>query len=100
MDHPCPACGESIPSRELAGQPRRRRYRTCPLCGARITVDRLTKRRQVVALVLALVALAMLVVASFAAATWNVVAAVVSCVFLGGWIVYSEREVRFVAYED
>ncbi len=62
-------------------------------------MDRPTKRRQVVALALALLALALLVAATFWAATWNVAAAVVSCVTLAGWIVYSEREVRFVRYE-
>lgn len=62
-------------------------------------MDRPTKRRQVVALVLALSALALLVAATFWAAAWNVVAAVVSIVVLAGWILYSERQVRFVRYE-
>lgn len=99
VDKPCPVCARSIRSRELAGQPRRRPYRKCPSCGAHITVDPLTKRRQVVALVIGLVALAMTIAATAWGTTWSVLGTVISSVVLFAWIFYSEQRVRFVPYE-
>lgn len=53
----CPHCDSQIAGKMLAMQPQLRRYRICPFCEAKFTVDRATKRRQVIAMVLALVSL-------------------------------------------
>ena len=99
MDKPCPVCAQSIPSRQLAGQSRRRKYRICPWCDAHISLDPITRRRQVVALVLGLVALFLAVAATVSSATWSVVGVIISSVALVAWIAYSEQRVRFVRHE-
>ena len=99
VDKPCPVCAQSIPSRELAGQSRRRKYRICPWCDAHITVDPVTRRRQVVALVLGLVALFLAVAVAVSGATWSVVGVIISSSALVAWIAYSEQHVRFVRHE-
>jgi hypothetical protein len=99
VNKPCPVCGWSIPSRQLAGQPRRRPYRICPRCDAHIIVDPLTKRRHVVALVLGLIALTLAVAATVSGAAWSVTGTVISSVMLVAWIAYSEQRVRFVRHE-
>ena len=93
-------CAQSIPSRELAGQSRRRKYRICPWCDAHITIDPLTRRRQVVALVLGLIALSLAAAVAVSGATWSVVGIIISSVALLAWIAYSEQRVRFVRHES
>lgn len=59
MDHACPHCGYLFKVKELLGkkQPMFRNYRNCPHCEMPMIVDRKTRRRQIVLLILSIILL-------------------------------------------
>jgi len=59
MDHHCPHCGYLFKGSELwdEKQPVLKNYRLCPHCDIRLVVDRKTRYRQIVLLILTIVLL-------------------------------------------
>ncbi len=99
MDKPCPVCGATMPSRELAGQSRRLPYLTCPVCAARITHGGPHKRRLIIALVLAVATLGFLLLGSFRDGRWTIAAGMAALALIA-WIAWCERRVHFVRYDS
>ena len=95
MEHPCPHCGEPVSGKALSQQPMFEPHRWCPACGEHITHDPDTKRRQFVALFMALDTLALTILA-IALRGWWWLGAIALYVLLIGWILWAYRLVRFV----
>ena len=93
----CPSCGGPIRAKDL-DRFSLKPYQTCPHCGTRFTVDPGTRRRQQVALVLSLGALASTAGWLLLDRPW-LVPSVTSYAILIGFIAWANRRVRFVEYD-
>ncbi len=93
----CPQCDAGLHGKELARQPKLRPYRECPWCKARITVDRATRIRQKVGIILALTSLGLTVGMFFKPVPW-VAFALLSYAVLAVFIFDANRRVRFEPY--
>ena len=59
MEHTCPQCGHHIKEEDLRDkkQPVFKNYRICPQCEVALVVDRKTRRRQIILLILSIILL-------------------------------------------
>lgn len=80
-------------------QPQFRRYRICPHCEARFTVDPGTKRRQAIAIVLALVSLYLTIRLIIEGANWLILACL-SYGVLAAYIYFANLRVVEVPYVE
>jgi len=97
MPH-CPHCQS-----ELAGKLPRdtfnlKPYQDCPVCGGAFTVDAATRRRQVIAIFIALVALVLTLAMYLRGNSW-LPSALLSYIALALWIYRGNKQVEFVVYE-
>ncbi len=74
-------------------------FRVCPDCGGRFTVDADTKRRQAVAICVAIISLALTILLYFRGAQW-LIPALVSYAVLGLIIYYGNRRVFLVPFNN
>jgi hypothetical protein len=95
----CPACNTEIDPREIVDRFSLKPYVTCPHCQIPITVDSATKRRQALAIVVAVVSLILTVGWCFMNKAWFV-ASIASYVVLVGWIAWSNPRVHYVIYRS
>ena len=93
----CPHCKAEIVMRELKHQGYWQNYRICPACGGRFSVDRDTKIRQALFIVISLMSLVFTVFLYFDGGWWMVPAAA-SYVALGLLIWWGDSKVFLVAY--
>ena len=84
-------------SRDLAGQPRRRAWLTCPNCGERIVHGGPHQRRLIIGLVLWLAALALLALGYLRGPAWSVAGAIAAAIGVA-WVAWCERRVFFIPY--
>lgn len=95
----CPHCREGVRTADLHRQRIFAGYRTCPHCGKRFRVDAKTKRRQVAALVVALISLGFTLLWYYRSPVW-VSPAILSYLALA-WIIYrGNKRVVLVPYEE
>ena len=95
----CPHC-----SIETTGHTSRNTFNlqpwtNCPGCGGAFTVDAATRRRQVIAIFIALVALGLTLALSVKGTGW-LPPALLSYAILAGWIYRGNSKVRFVPYDE
>ena len=95
----CPHCKHEICIRELRHPGLFENYRICPYCGGRFTVDRKTKRKQAIFIVIALISLGFTLLLYFQGETW-LPPALVSYVVLGLLVYRANKKVFFVPYPD
>jgi CXXC-20-CXXC protein len=93
----CPHCGNPVELRELKHQGMLASYRVCPHCGEKFEVDRHTKRRQAVFIVLAMVSLIFTVLMYFNVHEWAAFA-ISTYVVLGALIYFANKKVYLVKY--
>jgi len=94
----CPQCNKTITGKELRNSFSSKPYRLCPHCSQPFCVDGATKRRKVVALVLAVVSLALTSCLHFLGNNW-LIPSIASCIILGVFIYLANKRVIFVPYE-
>ncbi len=94
----CPSCSAPIGADELRRQFYIRAYRTCPGCRSRFTVDAPTKRRQALALMLALTALGLTLGWCFFDQPWQA-PTLLSYLCLVGFIGWANARVAYVSYD-
>jgi hypothetical protein len=95
----CPGCDVEVSGKALALQPQFRRYRICPHCETRFTVDHATKRRQAVAIVLALVSLYLTVRLIMDGVDWLILACL-SYGVLAAYIYFANPRIVAVPYVE
>lgn len=95
----CPVCDTEVSGKALALQPQFRRYRICPHCEARFTVDPCTKRRQAVAILLAFVSLYLTVRLMTDGVNWLIIACL-SYGVLAAYIYFANFRVVAVPYVE
>ena len=74
-------------------------FRECASCGQRFTVDSATKRRQIVGVLIAIIALLLTLSLFFIGTRW-LIPAIVSYLVLGGWVAWSNQRVSFIPYQE
>ena len=94
---PCPHCDSAVVMRELPHQGLFASHRLCPHCGKPFTVDRDTKRRQAVCLVVALVSLVFTLLLYFDNGGW-LIPALISYAVLAILIYHGNRRVVLVPW--
>jgi hypothetical protein len=94
----CPGCDIEISGKVLALQPQFRHYRICPHCGTRFTVDAGTKRRQAIAIVLAIVSLYLTIRLMKDGVHW-LMPACVSYAVLAAYIYFASIRVTTVPFQ-
>jgi hypothetical protein len=95
----CPNCGKNIHNRKIQNRISLKPYQACPFCGRPFTVDLATKRRQGIAIGIALTSLALTIGLFGNPKTW-VIPAVSSYIVLGIFIYWGNKRVEFVRYEN
>jgi len=95
----CPHCHTEICVRDLRHQGLWASFRICPSCGGKLVVDKSTKRRQAVFIIIALISLAFTVLLYFRGSQW-LAPALASYAFLGVLIYWGNRQVFLVPYEN
>ena len=93
----CPSCRSDISGQEIAQRLTLKPYRLCPNCRQRFTVDSRTKRRQLIALILAVSSLIFTIGWCFVDQPW-IVPSITSYIVLVGHIYRSSRLVEFVNF--
>lgn len=96
--HSCPLCFARFHVRELPHQSWWKHYRCCPSCGGRITVDRDTRIRQYLFLLVALISLLFTVLLHFEGPAW-LMPALLSYLVMAVALYWGTKHVRFVPYE-
>ena len=74
-------------------------YQNCPSCGKPFTIDKESKRRQIIGIAIALISLA-LTLGLFSDNEALIIPAVCSYIVLGLYIYRANKRVEFVPYED
>lgn len=95
--HACPYCQQQFNVRELPYQSWWRNYRLCPHCEGKITVDKDTKIRQALFLIVACMSLVFTGMLYFEGNTW-LLPAFVSYLVMGLALYWGTKHVRFVPY--
>ena len=97
----CPHCNQIIDRKVTQATEERisfKAYRSCPFCGGLFTVDRSTKRRQAIGIVIALVSLCFTLGLYYQGKQW-LIPAIVSYIILGVFIYWGNKQVLFVPYK-
>jgi hypothetical protein len=95
----CPHCDTEIVMRELKHQGYWQSYRICPGCGGKLTVDRDTKIRQMLFILVALMSLVFTLFHYFVGGWW-IYPSIASYVALGLLIWWGNSKVILVRYEE
>ena len=98
MDHQCPHCGYPITADELrdTNQPVMKNYRFCPHCKIRLTVDRKTKIRQIVLLILSII----LLIIFFFPYHEAKIAAAIGLILILLYVFYANKKLKFKEMEN
>jgi uncharacterized membrane protein len=94
----CPHCHTRIRISELPHQGFFKSFRICPDCGGSFIVDRKTRQRQAVFIVVALISLILTVKLTHGGSEW-LLPALISYVIMGMLIYWGNRQVVFVPYD-
>lgn len=94
----CPHCHEEIILRELPYESKWKNYRQCPYCSQYFTVDKKTKKRQAVFIVLTLISLVLTLFMYYGSSRWLVLA-VISYLIIGIGLYWANKQVFLVPYE-
>lgn len=97
--HSCPFCSGLFDVRALPHQSWWKNYRLCPQCGGKITVDRDTKIRQILFIVIAFISLGFTVMLHFEGNAW-LLPALASYLVMAVVLYWGTKHVRFVPYES
>ncbi len=97
--HKCPHCKDEIDGKYLSEHFSLKPYKTCPSCGSLFTVDRSTKLRQAIAIIIAIISLT-LTLGLFTMGVELFIPAVISYIVLGFYVYWANRLVLFVPYEN
>ncbi len=97
--HACPFCAGRFHVRALPHQSWWKNYRICPHCGGSITVDRDTKIRQYLFLLLTTISLVFTVMLYFESDAW-LIPALASYLAMGVVLYRGTKQVRFVPCEQ
>ncbi|NIP31965.1 MAG: hypothetical protein GTO02_21060 [Candidatus Dadabacteria bacterium] len=95
----CPHCNIEIHIKELHHQGLFKNFRICLGCGGSFTVDKDTKYRQALFIIVALISLAFTLLLYFGDLGW-LIPAIVSYIALGSIIYWGNKKVFFVPYEN
>lgn len=95
----CPHCNAEIALAEAKRPGYLADYRICPACELQFTVDRSTRKRQVLAILLLLVSFALTMLLYFEGTDW-LVPSLVSYVAVGMLIYWGNKKVRLVPYME
>ncbi len=95
----CPHCSSDVVLSELPHPSVFANYRICPKCAGRFTVDSRTKRRQAVAIVIALVCLVLTILWYSRGSEW-LIPALISYAVLATSIYRGNKRVRLVPYRE
>ncbi len=95
----CPHCHTDIIMRKLRHQGFFKNYRVCPNCGGRFTVDKHTKYRQAVSLVIVLISLIFTLLMYYQSLDW-LVPAIISYVVFGIIIYWGNKNLFLVPYKE
>lgn len=96
--HACPFCSARFHVRELPHQSWWNNYRLCPSCHGRITVDRDTKIRQALFLIIAVVSLGFTAMLQFDGNDW-LLPALASYLVMAFALYRGTKNVFFVPYD-
>ena len=95
----CPNCEIDIDGKQIRGRFSIKPYQNCPSCGKPFTIDKESKRRQKVAIPLALLSLALTIGLFSNNEVW-IIPTFFSYIILGIYIYRANKRVEFVPYED
>jgi endogenous inhibitor of DNA gyrase (YacG/DUF329 family) len=95
----CPYCEIDIDGKQIRKRLSLKSYQNCPSCGKPFTIDKESKRRQKVAIPLALISL-VLTLGLFSDNEAWIIPAFFSYIILGLYIYRANKRVEFVPYED
>ena len=93
----CPSCQAEIRGKDIADKTSLQPYRTCPVCQSRFTADAPTKKRQAIALVLAIASLTLTIGWCFFDQAWQT-PTITSYIVLAACIFWGNRRVQYVSY--
>ena len=94
----CPHCYKEIRIKELPRQGFFDSYRICPECGGSFTVDKDTKYRQALFIIVALISLVFTMLLYYGDNTW-LFPAILSYVALGILLYWGNKKIYYVPYE-
>jgi len=97
--HACPLCQQRFHVRELPHQSWWKNYRLCPHCQAKITVDKDTKTRQRLFLIVVCISLLFTAMLQFQGNAW-LLPALASYLVMGIALYWGTKHVYFVPYQD
>ncbi len=95
----CPYCQVEISGRDLGRQAQFKPYRVCDRCGGQFTLDRATRRRQMIAIGVGLVSLLLTMAMYYLGNDW-LLPAIISYVVLGAIIFWGNRLLYLVPYPE
>ncbi len=94
----CPFCDFIISGKDVKNTISFKSYSSCPNCDGHYTIDRATKRRQIIAILIALISLTFTIGWCFLNQEW-LIPSIVSYIVLIGFIIWANRKVRYIAYK-
>ena len=94
----CPFCNFLISGKDVTNTISFKPYSSCPNCDGHYTVDRATKRRQIIAILIVLISLTFTIGWCFLNQEW-LIPSIVSYIVLIGFIIWANRKVRYIAYK-
>jgi hypothetical protein len=95
----CPFCKCEIHLKELPHQGFFNNYRVCPSCEEKFTVDRKTKKRQAILIVIALISLTFTILLYLKGTDW-LIPSVISYIIIGVLIYWANKRVFLVPYKN
>ena len=94
----CPHCNKKIKLAELRYQGMFKNYRICPYCHDYVTVDKKTKRRQVIFLLIVMASLVLTILLYFEGTKW-LVPTLISYLIFGIYLYWANQRVFLVPYK-
>ena len=93
MNHQCPQCGYLFKGEELLDrkQPVFKKYRLCPHCDTRLIVDRKTRLRQIVLLILSII----LLIVFFLPYDNAKIAIAIGLIVILMYVLYANKKIKF-----
>lgn len=93
----CPSCGSDMRSMDLISHYQLKSYRVCPDCNAKFTVDRRTKRRQLLVIPLVFATFLLTVAVPLKGLIW-LGPAILSHVALWTYLAHVVSKTKYVSY--
>lgn len=94
----CPHCHKEVNLAELRYQGMWVNYRQCPYCNRYFAVDKKTKKRQAIFIVLTLVSLALTMLLYYNGLKW-LLPAIISYIIIGIGIYWANKRVFLIPYD-